>query len=107
MTLESIIQSIGKKPYYQDEAVVIYCADNRDILPLIPDKSVDLVTTSPPYNIGKKYGDTFRGHFKLNLAYLVTLKYNPANRLAGGNICQVLAKLSLFIFGKWRQGGKA
>jgi len=39
-------------PYYSDEAVVIYNADCRDILPLIPDKSVDLVLTDPPYGIG-------------------------------------------------------
>jgi len=36
-------------PYYQDEWVVIYHADCRDILPLIPDKSIDLVLTDPPY----------------------------------------------------------
>jgi site-specific DNA-methyltransferase (adenine-specific) len=40
------------KIYYQDESVVIYCADNREILPLFPDKSFDLVLTSPPFNIG-------------------------------------------------------
>ena len=39
MTLEEIIQAIGKKPYYQDDAAVIYNCDNRLILPLIPDKS--------------------------------------------------------------------
>lgn len=39
------------KPYYQDDAVVIYHADCRDILPLIPDKSIDLVLTDPPYGI--------------------------------------------------------
>ncbi|MFA5379846.1 MAG: DNA methyltransferase [Dehalococcoidia bacterium] len=37
------------KPYYQDDAVIIYNADCRDILPLIPDKSIDLVLTDPPY----------------------------------------------------------
>jgi len=46
------------KIYYQDDAVVIYCADNRDILPLFPDKSFDLVLTDPPYNGGLDYGDT-------------------------------------------------
>jgi DNA modification methylase len=39
------------KIYYQDDSVVIYCADNRDILPLFPDKSFDLVLTDPPYGI--------------------------------------------------------
>ncbi len=39
------------KPYYQDDAVIIYNADCRDILPLIPDKSIDLVLTDPPYGI--------------------------------------------------------
>ena len=40
-------------PYYRDEQadIVIYCADCRDILPLIPDKSIDLVLTDPPYGI--------------------------------------------------------
>ncbi len=37
------------KPYYSDGAVIIYNADCRDILPLIPDKSIDLVLTDPPY----------------------------------------------------------
>jgi DNA modification methylase len=42
------------KPYYQDDAVTIYCGDCRDILPYLP--KVDLVLTDPPYNLGKKYG---------------------------------------------------
>ena len=40
---------IPDNPYYQDDAVIIYHADCRDILPLIPDKSIDLVLTDPPY----------------------------------------------------------
>lgn len=39
--------------YYKDDAVVIYNADCREILPLLP--KVDLVATSPPYNVGKEY----------------------------------------------------
>ena len=38
------------KPYYVDDAVAIYHADCRDILPSIPDKSIDLVLTDPDYN---------------------------------------------------------
>ncbi len=37
------------EPYYQDDAVTIYNADCRDVLPTL-DK-VDLVFTSPPYNL--------------------------------------------------------
>ena len=36
-------------PYYQDNAVVIYHGDCRDILPHLP--KVDLVLTDPPYGI--------------------------------------------------------
>ena len=35
------------KPYYQDDAVTIYHADCRDILPLLP--KVDMIFTDPPY----------------------------------------------------------
>jgi site-specific DNA-methyltransferase (adenine-specific) len=39
------------KIYYQDDATVVYCADNREILPLFPDKAFDLVLTDPPYGV--------------------------------------------------------
>ncbi len=40
-----------EKLYYLDKesGIAIYHADCRDILPLIPDKSIDLVLTDPPY----------------------------------------------------------
>jgi site-specific DNA-methyltransferase (adenine-specific) len=34
-------------PYYEDEAVTLYCADNRDVLPTL--EMVDHVITDPPY----------------------------------------------------------
>jgi len=43
-------------PYYQDEYVYIIHGDCRDVLPLIPDKSIDLVVTSPPYDNLRTYG---------------------------------------------------
>jgi DNA modification methylase len=43
-------------PYYQDEAVTIYHADCRSILPLLEPKSIDLVLTSPPYDNLREYG---------------------------------------------------
>src|SRR3990167_623662 len=54
MTLDAIIEAVGREPYFRDESVCIYHADARDILPLIP--SVDLVLTDPPYGIGFDYG---------------------------------------------------
>ena len=51
MTLDAMITAIGVTPYYRDEYGVLYCADCLTILPKIPDKSIDLVVTSPPYNM--------------------------------------------------------
>src|SRR5438105_1976300 len=33
----------------------ILCADTLETLKVIPDESIDLAVTSPPYNIGKEY----------------------------------------------------
>ena len=53
MTFNEIIDAIKVEPYYLDREYgqVIYCGDCREILPLIPDKSIDLVLTDPPYGI--------------------------------------------------------
>ena len=37
--------------YHQEPAGVIYCGDCLKILPLLQDKSIDLVLTDPPYGI--------------------------------------------------------
>jgi len=44
------------EPYYRDELVTIYCADSTD-LPFVSNESVDLIVTSPPYNLDVQYGD--------------------------------------------------
>ena len=36
--------------------IEVQFGDCRDLIKNIPSESVDLVVTSPPYNIGKKYG---------------------------------------------------
>ncbi len=54
--MENIIKNLPK-PYYQDKWVTIYHDDCREVLPLLPDKSVDLVLTDPPYNIGHDHWD--------------------------------------------------
>jgi len=64
-TLCEIKQAIGVKPYYEEEAGCIFLADCLDILPKIPEKSIDLVLTDPPYGgvLNKK-----NGHGKLKEA---------------------------------------
>jgi len=58
------------KPYYEDEAVQIFHADCREVLPLLSD--VALVVTSPPYNqadkIDRGRGRTARWHRQANTA---------------------------------------
>lgn len=44
------MNGIPFEPYYQDEAVTIYNADCRKVLPFLP--QCDLLLTDPPYGIG-------------------------------------------------------
>lgn len=44
------MQTIGK--YALDE---IHCCDCLDAMQELPDKCIDMVVTSPPYNVGKEY----------------------------------------------------
>ena len=61
MSLAAIIDAIGVEPYFRDDAVVIYHADCRSILPKMP--KVDLVLTDPPYGVegGRGVGNRARG----------------------------------------------
>ncbi len=46
---------MGFAPYHIENAGMIFNCDCRDILPLMPDKCIDLVFTDPPFNIGYDY----------------------------------------------------
>ena len=52
---ENIIRLLPE-PYYKDTWCAIYHGDCREILPSIPDKSIDLVLTDPPYGIKRDKG---------------------------------------------------
>jgi site-specific DNA-methyltransferase (adenine-specific) len=45
------------EPYYSDGTVTLYHGDCRELLPLLPDNSADLVLTDPPYGVGKAEWD--------------------------------------------------
>ncbi|MBL9122772.1 MAG: site-specific DNA-methyltransferase [Planctomycetaceae bacterium] len=48
-----------RKPLYKTDLGKAYCADSLELLPTLPDASVDLVFTSPPYalHFKKEYGN--------------------------------------------------
>ncbi|MFE7780370.1 DNA-methyltransferase [Streptomyces nigrescens] len=40
------------EPYYRDEQATLHLGDSLDVLPSLPDASVDAVVTDPPYEVG-------------------------------------------------------
>ena len=65
-TNRRLLLPAGVKPYYLDEqsGIAIFCADCREILPLLPDKSVDLVLPAPPYGHNNNDGDLIHNREK-------------------------------------------
>jgi DNA modification methylase len=51
-----------KDVYFKDDDSLIYCSDCRDILPLIPDKSIDLIYADPPFNTQDGMGSKNRNY---------------------------------------------
>ena len=65
MEIAEIIKNIPKeKIYYQTDLGVLICADSLEILSLIPDNSVDLVLTDPPYNASNSKIEFADKHYK-------------------------------------------
>ena len=80
----SELEAKGIKPYYKDDAVFIIHSDCRLVLPLLPDKSIDLVLTDPPYkdsDVDGEYYLWFMGWFA-NLKFNdYTIFFNNSSRL--------------------------
>jgi site-specific DNA-methyltransferase (adenine-specific) len=92
--------------FYQEDLVDIYCGDVRDILPLFPDDSVDMVLTDPPYGVGIEYGkfeDTLE-----NVQELIAFFLPEVMRISSGAVVFPSGQFSteLFLFKnyppKWR-----
>ena len=41
--------------YFETENGVLYCGDCLEIMKKFPEESIDLIITSPPYNLGRKH----------------------------------------------------
>jgi DNA modification methylase len=69
MTLQAIKQSIKQTPFFECEDGLLYCADCMDILPQLPDKSIALCLTDPPYGIDYQSAwRTDKGQWKPKIA---------------------------------------
>jgi DNA modification methylase len=51
-------------PYYSDDFVTLYRGDCLTVMAEMPDESVDIVVTSPPYNMGLTPGGNGRGTYR-------------------------------------------
>jgi site-specific DNA-methyltransferase (adenine-specific) len=60
------MKGAGVEPYYRDEAsgITIYCGRCEDVLPTLPAGGIDLVVTSPPYNLRDGMDD--KGGFRVS-----------------------------------------
>lgn len=70
-------------PYYQDDAVTVLAGDCLDVLPTLPDASVDAVVCDPPYGLefmGKEW-DSFAGDAWRNTQGITRTGYSDAERL--------------------------
>lgn len=52
------------RPYYEQSGITIYHGDCAEILPTLPTGRIDLVVTSPPYNMGLVPGGNGRGMYR-------------------------------------------
>lgn len=65
------MKTLADYEYYRTELGVLYCGDCLEILPLIPDNSVDYMFTSPPYN--RKRNDKYQEYTDIIEDYLTFL----------------------------------
>ena len=78
-------QHIAEK-YSPSEHIVVYSGDCKELLTSIPDESLQLVVTSPPYNIGKEYEKRIK--LEMYLEQQAAIIYECVRCLSpGGSIC--------------------
>ena len=92
---EGIVPASGNDGLYTentpDQVNVIHCGDSRNMTQ-IPDESVHLMITSPPYNVGKEYDDDLTLlDYKTLLANVLQDTYRTL--VVGGRACVNIANV--------------
>jgi DNA modification methylase len=82
-------------PYYEEDGITLYCGDCREILPLMPDKSVDLVLTDPPYGVGLEYDSCSDTE---DIVKLVANDILPTLRKLGTRVALTSGIKNLFVY---------
>jgi DNA modification methylase len=75
-----------KPDFNKENTITLNCGDSKEFLKTIPSDSIDLIITSPPYNIGKEYEQ------KRNIDYYLSNQDKTINELVRilkvtGNLC--------------------
>lgn len=76
---------------------VLHCGDCREVLQSIPSKSVDVVITSPPYNIGVGYDSHYDKKTKLDYQFFLQDCFEEIQRIlkdSGSFFYNVASKVS-------------
>ena len=79
----SAVRAALGEPYYETKGVLLYQGDCADLLASLPDESVDLTVTSPPYNIGKEYEQPLNLEDYLQWCSKWMAEVHSATRLTG------------------------
>ena len=92
-----INQTINKNPVFEENRIsddildTVHCGDSRD-LSFIPDNSVHLMVTSPPYNCGKEYDENL-DIFEYRKLLIEVFEQVYMKLVVGGRACINVANL--------------
>lgn len=65
-----VLHQVVREPFYDSQGITLWNGEALEIMREMPDKSVDMVLTSPPYNLGNTTGSGFPGKKQMG-------HYNP------------------------------
>jgi len=82
--------------------IELYLGDCLEVMKTIPDKSIDLVLTDPPYNVNINYGTISDDLKKEDYIWFIKEFRKEVNRLSDGNIILLLGCKTDIILNWWK-----